>query len=551
MRLLWLLLCVVLTLPVAGVFAVWWRPDAQALAVLSHQASTVLGGYALQSAVLGAGVAVGTAVLGVSTAVAVALFRFPGRAVFEWALLLPMAMPAYVLAYATTDALQPSGPVQAYLRAVFGIRGAIWPDVRSMGGAIALFVLCLYPYVYLLTRAALGDRAVQMMEAARLLGAGLRRRLWTVALPLARPAIVAGVALALMETLADYGVGAYFGLSTFTTGIYRAWLSMNDPVAAAQLASMLLLVVAAILATERRAQARLRFAASRGGSDSSAEARPVELRGGLAVCAWVGCLTPVLLGFLLPSLWLLVMLWREATQGEVGLPLGRFAGWAVTSFGLAASAAVAATGIALGLTFRLRLHGRSAATGRSLGRWAPAVLPDSLLAAGGRLLSLGYAVPGAVIAIGFLLPLGWIQQRWPQAGVPALFTGTVLGVMMAYLVRFCAVAMQSVEAGYARVPASVDETARLLGAPRRRIFWALHLPLLRRPVAAAALLVFVDVMKELPATLVLRPFGVDTLAVMAYDLARDERLAEAALPSLAIVAVGLLPVILLSRAMRR
>jgi iron(III) transport system permease protein len=280
----------------------------------------------------------------------------------------------------------------------------------------------------------------------------------------------------------------------------------------------------------------MRFAASRSGSAQSGEARPVVLRGGRATLAVMLCATPVLLGFVLPVGWLAAMLWREAVYGEVGLPVARFGQWAWATFRLAGSAAVVATATALLLAFALRQRG-----GRG----------DVALAAGARMLSLGYAVPGAVVAIGILMPMGWVQQRWPDLGLAPVFTGTLLGVMYAYLVRFTAVAMQSVEAGYARVPASVDETARMLGAGRARTFMRLHLPLLRRPVLAALLLVFVDVMKELPATLVLRPFGSDTLAVVAYNLARDERLAEAALPSLAIVAVGLLPVVLLSRAMRQ
>jgi len=540
-----ILVSLVLAAPVAGVLLSWVRADAQALAVLSHQVHTVMAGYLGQSFLLAAGVTVGTALLGVGTAVAVALFRFPGHRFFEWGLLLPMAMPAYVLAYAATDALQPSGPVQQALRQGLGAwgfelaGGPLWPDVRSLGGAVPLFVLCLYPYVYLLTRTALGDRAVQMMEAARLLGAGLTRRLFTVALPLARPAVVAGVALALMETLADYGVGAFFGLATFTTGIYRAWLSMNDPVAASQLASLLLVVVAVLLALERRAQARLRFASSRTASGQAVEARPVVLKGAAGWAMWGLCALPVLLGFGLPVAWLLGMVWREAQYAEMGLPLERFAQWGWATFRLAGLSALAATAVALALGFALRRREPS--------------LPGADVALGwaARVLSLGYAVPGAVVAIGILVPLGWVQQRWPETALTPWFTGTVLGVLYAYLVRFSSVALQSVEAGYARVPGSVDETARMLSASRGRVFWRLHLPLLRRPALAAMLLVFVDVMKELPATLVLRPFGSDTLAVVAYNLARDERLAEAALPSLAIVLVGLLPVILLSRAMRQ
>ncbi len=533
MRALLTLACLLLALPVASLLGAWLAFDEAAWAILRHQAGTVMPSYALQSVWLVAGVGAGVVVLGSATAAAVTLYRFPGRRFFEWALLLPLAMPAYVLAYAWTDALQFSGPVQTALRELLGVRGALWPDVRSLPFATLLFVLCLYPYVYLLARAALGERAVRMMEAARLLGAPMRRRVIEVALPLARPAIAAGTALALMETLADYGVGSYFGLTTFSTGILRAWLVMGDATAAAQLASVLLLVVAALLAAERAAQRRMRFATAK--AAHSAEAQPLPLRGAAAGAAIVLCAAPVLLGFVLPVGWLSWLLWREAVHGEFGLPLARFAQWSWTSFKLAGGAALAATLLALALAFVMRRGGGHG--GRAL-----------QLAA--RTLSLGYAVPGAVIAIGVLLPMAWLQQRWPQAGAAALVTGTVFGLVYAYLVRFSAVALQSVEAGYSRVPASLDETARLLGAPARRIFAALHLPLLKRSALAAVLLVFVDVMKELPATLVLRPFGSDTLAVVAYNFARDERLAEAALPSLAIVAVGLLPVLLLSRALR-
>ena len=526
------LVCLILALPVLGILASWFVADAAAWQVLVHQATTVLPGYAGQSALLAGGVAIGVALMGAGAAAAVTLFDFPLRRQFEWALLLPLAMPAYVLAYAWTDALQFSSPLHAALRELLGRRGPLWPDVRSLWGAVLLFVLCLYPYVYLLTRTALGERAVQMMEAARLLGAGTRRRIAEVALPLARPAITAGVALALMETLADYGVGAFFGLTTFSTGIFKAWLVMNDGIAAAQLASVLLGVVAALLAAERAAQARMRFAASRSGAQHAADARPLRLRGAGAAFAFGLCALPVMAGFVLPVAWLAWMLWQEAHNAELGLPLARFVEWAWASLRLSASAAVLAAALALALAFALR-------QGRGV-----------VLRGASRVLSLGYAVPGAVLAIGILLPMGWLQQRWPQWPIAAAFTGTLLGVMVAYLARFSAVALQSVEAGYARIPMAVDETARMLGARPWRLFSQLHAPLLRRSMLAAALLVFVDVMKELPATLVLRPFGSDTLAVVAFNLARDERLGEAAMPALAIVAVGLIPVVMLSRALR-
>lgn len=533
MRLLLTALCALLALPVVGVLGAWFVADEAALGVLRHQATTVLPEYTLQSVLLALGVGVGVMLLGAATAAAVTLFDFPGRRAFEWALLLPLAMPAYVLAYAWTDALQFAGPLQTALRELLGVRGALWPDVRSLGGAVVLFVLCLYPYVYLLARTALGERAVQLMEAARLLGAGARRRIVEVALPLARPAIAAGVALALMETLADYGVGAYFGLATFATGIYKAWLAMNDGVAAAQLASVLLVVVAVLLALERHAQRRLRFATSRAGAAHGAESRPLRLHGAGAATAWLVCALPVLLGFVLPVAWLLAMAWREAQQSEFGLPLARFAQWSWSSLRFAGIAATAACALALALGFMLRRR------------------PGPVLRGAARALSLGYAVPGGVVAVGILIPVGAVQARWPGSPLAAAMTGTILGVLYAYLVRFSAVALQSVEAGYARVSPSVDETARMLGTPPWRVFTELHAPLLRRSTAAAALLVFVDCMKELPATLVLRPFGSDTLAVVAFNFARDERLGEAALPSLAIVAVGLLPVLLLSRALRQ
>jgi iron(III) transport system permease protein len=538
------LLAGLLAVPVLGVLGSWLALDAQALAILSHQASTVLPEYVGQSLLLSLGVGVGVVLVGGGAAALVSLFEFPGRRVFEWALLLPLAMPAYVLAYAATDFLQFSGPLQVSIRSATGWKGALWPDVRSLWGAMLLFTFCLYPYVYLLTRTALSERAIRLMEAARLLGAGARRRVKEIALPLARPALAAGLALALMETLADYGVGSYFGLTTFTTGIYRAWLVMNDRIAAAQLASLLLVVVAVLLWLERRSQQRLRFSNNQmatGQAAPGAEARPIVLEGWRGVTAFALCSLPVLLGFVLPVAVLVRMLVAEADlstwDGWARIVDDRFLQWAWTSFRLAGLSALLAVLVSLLIAAAARLS-----TSPRRARLARGSL---------TVVSLGYAVPGAVIAVGILLPVGWIQTHWPGLAAPALVTGTVFGLLYAYLVRFSAVALQSMEAGYARIPASIDETARLMGTSRLRTFRELHVPLLRRSALAAALLVFVDVMKELPATLVLRPFDSDTLAVVAYQFARDERLAEAALPSLSIVAVGLLPVILLSRSLRR
>jgi iron(III) transport system permease protein len=524
-----LVLALLIVLPVGAVLASWLQWDAASGQILREMAATVLPGYALTSLGLCVAVGLGVALVGTGAAAAVTLFDFPGRRAFEWALLLPLAVPAYVVAYAYTDFLQFSGPLQGWIRAATGLEGRVFPEVRNAPGAALVFVFTLYPYVYLLARAALGERAAHLMEAARLLGAPLRARLLTVAIPLARPAVAAGVALALMETLADFGVASYFGIQTFSTGIYKAWLAMDNRVAAAQLATTLLALVALLLALEHRAQRRMRFAAARGARAGSQEARPVRLVGGRAAAAVAACALPVLLGFVLPVLFML----RPMLAEWSGLPWDRFVLWAWHSVRLGVIGALLAVACALLLGATLR---------RRPGPFTHGVV---------RLAGLGYAVPGAVIVVGLLLPVGWLQQVLPQAPAIAWVTGTVLGVTWAYLVRFMSVALQSVQSGYARIPASFDDSARMLGTGRLALLAKVHWPLLRRSVAAAGLLVFVDVMKELPATMLLRPFNTDTLAVVAYQLARDERLGEAALPSLALVLVGLLPVVLLSRTLRR
>src|SRR3990167_5179226 len=300
-----LLLALLLTLPVLSLGASWLQFDAAARDVLHQMAQTVLPDYALTTVVLCLSVALGVALVGMGTASAVTLFDFPGRRVFEWALLLPLAMPAYVVAYAYTDFLQYGGPLQTWLRAAWGLQGRLLPEVRSLGGAVLVFTVALYPYVYLLARTALSERAVHLMEAARLLGAPLARRIREVALPLARPAVAAGVALALMETPADFGAASYFGIQTFTAGIYKAWLSMDNRLAAAQMATVLLATVALLLWLERRAQHRMRFASLRGQRAGSAEAQPVRLRGGRAALAVVACGLPILFGFVLPVLFML------------------------------------------------------------------------------------------------------------------------------------------------------------------------------------------------------------------------------------------------------
>ncbi len=527
-----LLIVALIVLPVLAVLAAALQVNPESLQILQEMAVTVLPQYALTSIALCVLVAVGVGLLGSATACAVTLFDFKGRQAFEWLLLLPLAMPAYVVAYAYTDFLQYAGPAQSFIRSTLHVQGRVLPEVRSLGGAVLVFVVTLYPYVYLLARAALAERATLLMEAARLLGAPLKRRIQTIALPLARPAIAAGVALALMETLADFGVSSYFGIQTFTAGIYKAWLAMDNRIAAAQLATALLVIVAVLLKIERHAQKRMRFASSKGARAGSAEARPVALRGKRLLAAWLVCGTPVLLGFVLPVLFMLRPLMDGLSSVEAPLPWAAFGAWAFNSVKLAGIAALLAVGMALAMAFTVRR--------------SPNVLSRGVV----HIAGMGYAVPGAVIVVGLLIPVGALQAAQPTWGVGYVVTATVLGVVWAYLVRFSAVALQSIQSGYSRVPLSMDDSARTLGVTGSALWRRVHWPLLRRSTLVATLLVFVDVMKELPATLVLRPFNHDTLAVMAYQLARDERLGEAALPCLALVAVGLIPVMLLSRSLR-
>jgi iron(III) transport system permease protein len=525
-------------LPVIGVFASFFSAPAST-DTLSHLAGTVIPRAAFETFILVGLVTVGVTVLGTTSAWLVAALDFPGRRVFEWAMLLPLAMPGYIVAYAYTDFLQFSGLVQSTLREAFGWqRSDYWfPDIRSLPGAAFVFTVVLYPYVYLLARTAFLARTASMIDAARSLGLSPLSTWLRVNLPLARPAVVAGALLALMETIADYGAASYFGLQTFTTSIYRAWFSLGDRMAASQLAAVLLLVVVVITALELHARGRARFFAA---ANSARPAPRAVLSGARRWLAFVGCCLPIALGFALPVAILIHLLLPTLATA----PLGRYAQWLANSLLIGAAAAVLALTVALAMAYAARLMQTGAVGG--------------VVRLAARTLNLGYAVPGAVMAVGILIPLAafdnaldaWLRQVFGLSS-GLLITGTVAALLYAYLVRYFAVGYQPVEAGLARITPAMDASARSLGATPIEVFRRVHLPLLAPSVLAGCLLVFVDVMKELPATLVLRPFNFDTLAVIAYQLAADERLGEAALPSLTIVAVGVVPVILLSRAIAR
>ncbi|MGO4811842.1 ABC transporter permease [Cupriavidus sp. 2MCAB6] len=526
------LAALLIALPIAQVASSLLTPSGD---TWRHLADTVLAEYVVNTLWLLAGVCAGVLLLGVPTAWLVSTYRFTGRAWLEWALVLPLAMPAYVIAYAYTDALQFAGPVQSWLRELTGWRAReYWfPDIRSLGGAIALFTLVLYPYVYLTARAAFLQQTLNTLEAARLLGYGTWGSVWRIMLPLARPGIVAGTALALMETLADFGTVAYFGIPTFSTGIYRAWFSLGDKNAAAQLSAFMLVFVIGILLAERISRGRARV---HGGQR---RAPAYRLHGWRAALALLVCVLPVLLGFAIPALMLCKMALAEG-DAQFG---PRFIGLVRNSFLLASVTALVAVLAALLIGYA----GRGIAAGRG---W--------LLRALTRVCGMGYALPGSVVAVGVLVPVArldnavssWLQQHlgW-SAGL--LLTGGIAALVYAYLVRFLGVALQTVNAGLVKITPGMDAASRSLGHGPGATLRRVHLPMLRGSLLTAALIVFVDVMKELPATFVMRPFNFDTLAVQAYNLASDERLAEAATASLVIVAVGLLPVILLSRSIRR
>lgn len=494
----------------------------------SHLWSTVLPEYIGNSVAIAAIVMALAATIGIGCAWLVAVFDFPGKRLFEWTLVLPLAMPAYVVAYAYTDFLQFSGPVQTGLRDMFGwqAREYWFPQIRSIGGAGILFALVLYPYVYLLVRNAFLERSPRMWDAARTLGAGPWRTFFSVSLPLARPAAAAGVALALMETLADYGAVAYFGVPTLTTGIYKSWYAFSDRSAAAQIAAVLLLTVMALMFFEQKSRGRANYYAV-GARVALSPAH--RLTGGKAWGAVLFCAVPVLLGFVLPVLILLRLMWREESLDFSA----RYIGWLQNSIVVASVTAVIAIMICILLAYASR------------------VTKSRLQAASNRIVSMGYAIPGAVIAVGILIPLSRLDAWSASHGITLVLAGSLLALVYAYLVRFLAVSYQTVQAGLVKITPAMDASARSLGHGLGSMLLRIHMPLLWRSVLTASLLVFVDVVKELPATLTIRPFNFDTLAVITYQLASDERLAEAALPAFTIVMIAVVPVMILARAIAK
>jgi iron(III) transport system permease protein len=517
-----------LAIPVLLIFGSFLFPQ---ITLWQHLADTVLSDYLSNSLILAFGVGLGTLFIGTTLAWVITRYDFSGRGKLQWLVLLPMAMPAYIIAYTYTGFLDFAGPVQTWLRATFfWSYGDYWfPEVRSLGGAVAMLSLVLYPYVYMLARTAFSEQSASLSEVSRSLGLSPIKHFFKVALPLARPAILTGTSLAMMEAFADYGTVQYFGVSTFTTGIFRTWFGLGNGLAAAQLAAVLTSFVLLLLLLEKHARRKIHYY-HQGQKHQTAPRQ--KLTGGRALLAFMLCILPMVLGFILPITQLLLWAFKTA---KVGIDK-QFFSLVWNSFYLAALAAIIAVSLALLFAYAKRLR-----NGR-------------LLQVQVQIASLGYAIPGTVIAVGVMLPLSGVDmalnaasEHWFDVSVGLVFSGTLFALLLAYSVRFLAIALHNVDAGLSRIKPSMDQAARSLGMTPIKVLKQVHVPLLRASVISAGLLVFVDVLKELPATLILRPFNFNTLAVRTFELASDERLAEASLSAVAIVAVGLLPVILLTR----
>ena len=533
----WLVAAVLIAAAVLlPLLALAWTAAQGSDGLWSHIAANVLPRATLNTALLLLGVGALVVSIGTGAAWLVTAYDFRGRATMAWALLLPLAVPTYIVAYAYLDLLHPLGPVQGALRALLGYdspRDFRLPDIRGLAGCIVLLGFVLYPYVYMTTRAMFMTQAASLLEAARTLGAGRAALFTRVALPLARPAIAVGAALALLETLNDIGASEFLGVQTLTVSVYTTWITRSDLPGAAQIALAMLLLVVVLIALERHGRRRQ-------GYSSTLRPRPMQrqrLRGGAAWLALALAALPVLVGFVAPTAYLVAETWQRLGQGTGVSPMLWDSAW--NTLRVAALATVATVAAGLVLAWALRL-----AQARRASRLAATAL---------RVGSLGYAVPGTVLAIGLLVPLAWFDDGanlalgWFGLDPRMLLMGSVSALVLAYVLRFAIIAAGGTEAGLARIPLSLDQAARGLGSAPGAVLRRVHLPLLRPALAAAALLVFVDAMKELPATLLLRPLNFETLATWLYADAARGAYEDGAVAALLIVLAGLLPVILLAR----
>lgn len=526
------LVTILVGLPVAAVFYLAAFPDQN---IWPHLADTVLPLYISNTLLLLLGVGSLTLLIGVPTAWVVSTCDFPGRRFMEWGLLLPFAFPAYVIAYVYTYMLDYAGPLQIWLRETFQWTGAdyYFPEIRTMGGAVTMLGLVLYPYVYLLARAAFLEQSPSLFAVSRSLGRSAARTFFSVVMPVARPAIAVGLSLVLMEALNDFGTVDFFAVRTLTAGLFDTWQNLSSISGAAQIALTMLAFVIVLVSLERYSRRRQE---QYGARDHGQTLHRFRLSRPLQWACFALCFLPVLLGFLLPAAVLVFFSWTYFEQSWNP----DFFSYAFNSLGLAALAAFFTLLVGLTLAYSKRLHDT---------RFMRVLI---------RLSSLGYAMPGAVIAVGVIIPLAafdnWLDLRmeqWFDVRTGLILSGSIFAMVYAYTVRFLVVSTGSIETGLQRITPNMDMAARSLGNTPGQTLWSVHLPMLRTSLLTAALVVFVDTMKELPATLILRPFNFETLATYVYQLASDERLEQSALSALFIVLAGIIPVIILSRTMKR
>ena len=523
------LIAIIITSPIIAIIWIAISPEEN---VWLHLATSVLPTYIFNSVVLMLGVGTFVALMGTGTAWLVAMCEFPGAKIFAWALILPMAMPAYVVAYVYTDFLEFAGPVQTSLRMLFSwtTSSDYWfPQIRSVGGAITVLSLVLYPYVYALTRASFLEQSISTLEAGRVLGLTGTQNFFYTSLPLARPAIVVGVTLCLMETLSDFGTVDYFAVRTLTVGIFDVWFGMENRGGAAQIALVLLSFIIILIWLERSSRKRQRFH----NSSKNQLMKKIKLKGWRSSLAIVSCLVPIVTGFVLPG----AILFYHALNNIEGFYSTKYIEYAGNSFTMAGSATliIVLTGIFLA--------------------YAARICPNLLVKIAVRVASIGYAIPGAALAIGILISIGAIDSVFTKAvkltfgfSANVLIGGGLAALLFGYTTRFLAIALGSAEAGLSKVTYNMDMAARTLGSGPRSTLFSVHAPLIRSSIISGSVLVFVDIMKELPATLILRPFNFETLATFVYQYASDELLNECAPAALTIVLAGLLPVLLLNRA---
>lgn len=497
-----------------------------------HIVNNLLFGYFQNTILILIGVAIMTFLLGVSTAWLVSNYEFPGRKYFEWLLILPLGFPGYIMAYTYVGLLDYTGPIQVFLRNTFDIqvRGSLL-DIMNLPGAIFILSITLFPYVFLISRSSFVQQSKTLQEASFLLGKNRMQTFFMVALPMARPAIVAGIALASMEVLNDYGTVKYFGVNTFTTGIFRAWFSLGDASTAIYLAAILMVFVFVILYMESAQRGNRQYASSKDVQKPLIRTIPTV---GKKILYTSICTIIFLVSFFVPFLQLLhwvSMTYSKVINADFWLLVYR-------SFVLAAVSGVVVVALSVILLYTLRL---------SPFRWVKNIT---------KVATLGYAIPGAVIAVGIMIPLlsldKWIYTTFISAKAAGLFfSGTLLALIFAYIVRFMAVGYNPVEAGFQKIGMHVNEASRLLGARSTKTLWKIDLPLIKTSLISGILLVFVDVLKELPLTLILRPFNYQTLATKAFDMATNEMIAESANAALIIILTGIIPIIFLNKLIKK